>query len=326
MQQNSHLKVQDKREIAKEYLKSYLSNPGRFSILVFGERGTGKSKWVNHFADKMNIHKDNIIHVSCASFTDDKTAEIELFGVKKRIFTEVTERKGVFEKAKNGVLFFDEIHTLSPRVQEKLMTTLQTEPDGEHQGKFSFYIVGDTKKQYSNTRVIFATNKTVRELKNRLLPDFYDRIAQLIVKFPSLAETQETIEYDFKKIWQQMDFKKQSEIPNLEELYKWLKRINLSGNFRDLEKIAILWHQARMMNFDSEENIFEWVKEQMQTYHLENKFNAETKYNFRKGVSKKTMEQEYRNEMYLWAKENFENNKEAERALKISRLDILKNE
>lgn len=316
----------NKREEAKKLLAYYLKNPGRFSILIFGERGTGKSKWVNHFAEKMNMHKDNIIHVSCASFTDDKTAETELFGVKKGVFTDVQERKGVFERAKNGVIFFDEIHTLSTRVQEKLMTTLQTEPDGKHKGEFSFSVVGETDKKYSNSRVVFTTNKTVNELKEKLLPDFYDRIAQLIVKFPSLGETQETIENDFKKVWQQMDFKKRNEIPNLDELYKWLKRINLSGNYRDLEKIAILWHQARLMNFEDENKIFEWVKEQMKTYHIENKSSEDVKYNFRKDASKKEMVREYRNAMYQWAKENFDNNKEAEKALEISRLDILKNE
>ena len=315
--------MKNKREKAKKLLKHYLNNPGRFSILIFGERGTGKSISVKDIAKVMSIKEENFIEISCAAFTDDNIAEVELFGVIKGIFTGVYERRGVFEKGKNGIIFFDEIHTLSPRVQEKLMTTLQTEPNGKYQGQFSFSVVGETEKKYSNTRVVFATNKTVNELKEKLLPDFYDRIAQLIVEFPALKDTQGTIESDFKTVWQNMKFEKQNETPNLNELYKWIKRINLSGNYRDLEKIAILWHQGRLMNLETEEIIFEWIKEQINIYHSDNSISNTIKFNFRKEVTKKELEKEYRNAMYKWSKENFVNNKEAEKALGISRLDIL---
>ena len=318
--------MQNKRKIAKELLQYYLSNPGRFSILIFGERGTGKSKSVKDIAKTMNIHEDNFIEISCASFTDDNIAEVELFGVKKGIFTGVYERKGVFEKAKNGILFFDEIHTLSPRVQEKLMTTLQTEPNGNYQGQFSFSIVGETKKKYSNARVVFATNRTVTELKKELLPDFYDRIAQLIVEFPTLKETPETIENDFKTVWQNMKFEYKNEIPNIKELHKWIKRVNLSGNYRDIEKIAILWHQCRLMNFENEETIFEWVKQQIKTYHSTNNISNEVKFNFRKGKKHDELLREYKNAMYEWAIKNYSNQKEAAKALgyKSERLDFLR--
>jgi len=318
--------MQNKREKAKELLKHYLSNPGRFSILIFGERGTGKSMWVNYFAKIMNIHKDNFIEISCASFTDDNIAEVELFGVKKGVFTGVYEREGVFEKAKNGILFFDEIHTLSPRVQEKLMTTLQTEPNGKYQGQFSFSVVGETTKKYSNARVVFATNKTVTELKKELLPDFYDRVAQLIVEFPALKETKKTLLDDFANVWDNMDFKHKNEKPILKEFSKWLKRINLSGNYRDLEKIAILWHQGRLMNLETEEKIFEWIKSQIKTYHSDNSISNDIQFNFRKGKTHDELLKEYKNAMYEWAIESFENQKEAAKALgyKSNRLDFLR--
>ncbi|MEA2042724.1 MAG: hypothetical protein U9N85_09265, partial [Bacteroidota bacterium] len=150
------------------------------------------------------------------------------------------------------------------------------------------------------------------------------RIAQLIVEFPALKETPETIENDFKTVWRNMKFQQKNETPYLKIFYQWIKRISLSGNYRDLEKIAILWHQGRLMNFETEELIFEWIKTQLKTYHGNNKIPNDITFNFRKGVSKKVIEKEFRNALYQWSKENFQNNKEAEKSLEISRLDILK--
>ncbi len=101
-----------------------------FSILLLGERGTGKSRIVH---DKSNHH---LVAVDCAAFEDDSKAEAELFGYEKGAFTGADKTKnGLFHEAKNGILFLDEVHNLSKRVQAKLMKALQTDSNNRHYRK-----------------------------------------------------------------------------------------------------------------------------------------------------------------------------------------------
>lgn len=311
----------------KQHLEHYLSNPGRFSILILGERGTGKTKLVKEISEE----KEKVIVANCASFSDDTMAESELFGHKKGAFTGASEsKKGLFEEADRGILFLDEVHNLSLRVQEKLMTALQTESSGRNKGKFSIRRLGETESHYVSVRPVFASNLTIQELKKKLLPDLYDRISQLVIEIPSIQESKVDLKEEFKKVWEGMQFQKNNSIldveklPELPNLYKWLKRIKLDGNYRTLQNIAINWHQGRIMKFENEEAIFEYVKNQIEKFHSSNTSLKENiKYNFRKGVTKKEMEQEYRKALYEWALKTYGTAEEAQEALDFSRLKTL---
>ena len=307
----------------KKHLEHFLSNPGRFSILIIGERGTGKTKLIK----ELSVEKGGIIVANCASFSDDTMAESELFGHKKGAFTGANEtKKGLFEEANGGVLFLDEVHNLSKRVQEKLMTALQTESSKEHRGEFSIRRLGETISYYVTVRPVFASNLSIEELKKKLLPDLYDRISQLVLEIPSIHESKLNLKSEFTTVWEGMVFEEEKEIPKLKSFYTWLNKIKLDGNYRTLQSIAINWHQGSLMKLGSEENVFEFVKTQIQKFHssasLENK---SFKYNFRKGVEKTEMEKEYRQALYTWAKENYLDmtDKKIANELGISRLDIL---
>jgi len=267
-------------------LESYLSNPGRFAVLILGERGVGKTKWVQ---DKC---KEKLVIANCASFADDTMAESELFGYKKGAFTGATE---------DGALFFDEVHNLSPRVQEKIMTALQTESKEPNKGKFRIRKLGETKSHYVTVRPIFASNLTLKKLREKLLPDLYDRISQLVIEIPSIQESKIDLKEAFKGVWVGMQFVEHPKLPELPEFEKWLKKIHLEGNYRTLQNMAINWHQGRLMKLNEDE-VFAFVKK-----------------------LKTEMEKEYRKAMYDWAKENYQGltDKEIATTLGFSRLDIL---
>ena len=304
----------------KNQLESYLSNPGRFAILILGERGVGKTKLVQ---DKC---KEKLVIANCASFADDTMAESELFGYKKGAFTGAIEDKnGLFKEADNGTLFFDEVHNLTPRVQEKLMTSLQTEGEGINKGKFRIRKLGETKSDYVTVRPIFATNLSLKKLREKLMPDLYDRISQLVIEIPNIQESKIPIINAFQEVWLGMQFVEYPKLPELPEFERWLKKIHLEGNYRTLQNIAINWHQGRLMNLDEIE-VFVFVKKQIEQFHkadLETKIK--TKFNFQKGKLKREMEKEYRKAMYDWAKENYQDlsDKEIATTLGFSRLDIL---
>jgi transcriptional regulator with AAA-type ATPase domain len=327
-------------------LEAYLQNPGRFSVLVLGERGIGKTSAINEIAKRIS---KAVIIANCASFANDTMAESELFGYPKGAFTGANKGKdGFFKDAENNILFLDEIHTLPKIVQQKLMTALQTESseDDEIRGSFKYRRFGETEAKHVKFTPIFASNQSISKLKDALLPDFYDRIAQLIVEFPSLEEKKADLYQVFSTVWDNMCFKQVNDpLPKVEDLKKWLKTLHLDGNYRDLEKIAINWHQQRLIKYgkiekfeysnEAEREIFNEVKNNFIKYHqspssISISFNG---FNFQKGKSKKKHELEYEKALLEWAlsDDGYGNNKLAQEGLSYKgrindRLDLVNDE
>jgi transcriptional regulator with AAA-type ATPase domain len=255
-----------------------------------------------------------------------------LFGHKQGSFTgAIKDNDGLFKKAANQILFLDEVHNLSLRVQEKLMTALQTENSGVNKGKFCFRRLGDSEESYVEFRPVFASNLKIVELKKKIMPDLYDRISQLVVEFPSIHESKLDLKMEFKNVWTEMDFKEYPIPPHSELFVKWLKRISLEGNYRTLQSIAINWHQGRLIEYEKkgvnfpekEDEVFDFVRKQFSKFHAGNiTITKNAAYNFRKGVSKKQMEKEYQIALYDWAlsKDGYGNPTEAQKGLNHSRL------
>jgi transcriptional regulator with AAA-type ATPase domain len=198
-----------------------------FSILLLGERGTGKSL----IAEKLG---KTMVPANCASFADDRSAEAALFGHVK----EGKEINGLFQEANEGILFLDEIHHLSKTVQAKLMLALNTNQDN----KMYIRKLGKPKEEPVEFRLMLATNKTIDELKDILLPEFYDRVVQHVIELPPLRDKDnlEKIEKHWEDIWKQLKFEEPA--PKEKPLIDWLKKQNFWGNYRDLQKIAIYYH------------------------------------------------------------------------------------
>lgn len=286
-----------------ELLEHFLRNPGKvFSILILGERGTGKTRWVKEIAKEKL--KKKVVVANCAAFSDDTMAESELFGHKKGSFTgAINENEGLFKEAANHILFLDEVHNLSLRVQEKLMTALQTEGSGEHKGKFCIRRLGDSKESYIELRPVFASNLKLPELKKKILPDLYDRISQLVLEIPSIHDSKLNVFDEFKKVWGEMQFQKFNSTPQSKEFKAWLNRISLEGNYRTLQSIAINWHQGRLIFGDEKESdVFDFVRNQFSKFQSTNStFSNASLFNFRKGISMQQMEYEYEISMLEWA-------------------------
>jgi transcriptional regulator with AAA-type ATPase domain len=222
------------RKLANEKFKHYLEQG--FSLLILGERGTGKTRMIDENAGQL---KKKLITANCASFDDDSKAESELFGYAKGAFTGAQRSyKGLFKEADKGILFLDEIHHLSKRVQAKLLTALSTDTDNN----FKIRRLGSTEVETVSCQVIFASNRSIEELRENLHPDFFDRITQLLISLPPIRETREELESDWESVWQQLRFKEKGlDCPTDPKLFKWLREQPLYGNFRDLQKIAIYY-------------------------------------------------------------------------------------
>ncbi|MBI9056995.1 MAG: ATP-binding protein [Labilibaculum sp.] len=230
------------RKKSVELLESYLKNKGRFSVLLYGDRGTGKSFALEELQRK--IMKSNLKDPNsfCLGGIVTKNAYL--------IDSTIEFWNDTLQEADGKILVIEDVEDLSRRNQELLLQILSTKD-----GKF-----GLNEKTY-RFRPVFISCYSLDLLKEKLENKFFDRIAQLMVKFPSFSECQSTIWDDFKNTWNKMQFPDANKLPN-SELKEWLEESAcdvLRGNFRDLDKIVINWHNHRMLKTE-EKDILEIIK------------------------------------------------------------------
>jgi transcriptional regulator with AAA-type ATPase domain len=295
----------EKRNIAAEEFKIYLDKG--FSILILGERGCGKTRLIQN---NKNVGSKTFLSVSAAAFDDDSKLESELFGYEQGAFTGATKTKtGLFHTVNGGgILFIDELHAMTKRVQEKLMASLST----DNEGYFLFKRVGGKKIEKAKFTIVFASNKSLDELKYKyLLPDFFDRVVQYVVKIPPLREARDDIKLDWKNTWHHQKFSTRNPWPDDEKLVNWLGTLDFPGNWRDLQRIAI-WYDA-FLNFgiDAEEitgfkSALEYVKSKYQEICLR-KSDSSSSYDFEFSTELTVTGQaeDYMKQIALWAKDMY---------------------
>ena len=156
------------------------------TILITGESGTGKeliARALHYNSDRRN---NPLISVNCGAIPET-LLEDELFGHVKGAFTgAIKDRIGRFEQANNGSLFLDEIGTMSPNLQVKLLRVLQER---------AFERVGGTKTVKVDVRVITATSINLEEAvqQRTFREDLYYRLNVIPVKLPPLRERKDDI-------------------------------------------------------------------------------------------------------------------------------------
>ena len=95
------------------------------NILITGESGTGKGVIARSIHKRSKRSQEPFIHINCAVLPPN-LIESELFGHEKGAFTGATfQKKGLFELAGNGTIFLDEISSIPPELQAKLLLVLQ---------------------------------------------------------------------------------------------------------------------------------------------------------------------------------------------------------
>jgi two-component system, NtrC family, response regulator AtoC len=157
------------------------------SICLFlGESGVGKDFLARYLHDHSPRSSGPFFCINCAALPPD-LAESELFGHEKGAFTGAAGRKrGLLELAEGGTLLLNEIGELSPKMQSKLLTFLDTK---------SFTRVGAEKNIFVNARLVVATNRNLeKEVEaGSFRKDLFYRISVITVRVPSLRERMEDL-------------------------------------------------------------------------------------------------------------------------------------
>lgn len=157
------------------------------TVLVTGESGTGKALVARAIAMRGERSTKPFVTVNCGALPAN-LMESELFGYVKGAFTgAVTPRLGKFEHADGGTIFLDDVSTLAPSLQIKLLRVLQN---------FTFERVGSNTPIKVNVRVIASTNVDLgRAVDDGLFcGDLYYRLKVAPINLPTLRERSEDIE------------------------------------------------------------------------------------------------------------------------------------
>jgi len=156
-------------------------------VLLSGETGCGKSLAANliHKLSKIKAKKFTSINVSCVP---ESLAESFFFGTEKGSFTGAVKKEGAFYEAEGGTIFLDEMETLSPDIQAKLLHVLESG---------LIRPVGSTESKKVNFRLIAAANENLKQMvkEKKFRQDLYYRLDVLHHEIPPLRSRKEDIKY-----------------------------------------------------------------------------------------------------------------------------------
>jgi DNA-binding NtrC family response regulator len=205
--------------------------PTRSTVLLTGETGTGKSFLARVIHQTSTRADRQFISVHCGAIPDT-LLESELFGHERGAFTGADRRRmGKFEIANKGTLFLDEVATVTPAMQVKLLNVLQER---------SFQRVGGETNVEVDVRILAATNMDLDKLtaEGAFRNDLFYRLNVFPIDVPPLRERREDIPIlaeGFLDRLRRFDQREIEEIhPSVMEAflnYRW------PGNVRELENL-----------------------------------------------------------------------------------------
>lgn len=205
--------------------------PARSTVLITGESGTGKEVVARsiHFSSP-RAESGQFVAVNCSNIPSE-LLESELFGHTKGAFTgAVAAKKGLFEVADGGSIFLDEITTIPPETQARLLRVIQER---------EFTPLGDTQPRRVDVRIIAATNTDLQRAVKQgdFREDLFYRLNVINIHLPPLRERRSDIlllAQHFIRKYNAENGRKLAEnlspeVLHLLEAYPW------PGNVRELE-------------------------------------------------------------------------------------------
>ncbi len=199
------------------------------TVLITGETGTGKelaARAIHHNSPRKN---NRFVALNCSAIPET-LLEAELFGHVRGAFTgAVGNRQGRLEQAHRGTLFLDEVGTMSPALQSKLLRVLQER---------EFERVGDSHTVKIDVRVIAATHSDLARMvaEGTFREDLFYRLNVIPVQLPALRERRDDIpllvQHFLDRLTQESG---RGSVGMSQEAMRHLMAYSWPGNIRQLE-------------------------------------------------------------------------------------------
>lgn len=201
------------------------------TVLIYGESGVGKELVAEMIHEGGKRKNKPFIKINCASIPEN-LLEAELFGYAPGAFTGASTKgkAGLFEAAKNGSIFMDEVGEMSLTLQSKLLRVIQEK---------EITRIGDTRPISVDVRIITATNRDLEKMvvEKSFRKDLFFRLNVVPVHIPPLRERSEAIvpmiHHFLAKYNKRFGFSKQMDPAAVDILttHPW------PGNVRELENV-----------------------------------------------------------------------------------------
>ena len=199
------------------------------TVLITGETGTGKEMVARAIHHRSAQREMPLIKVNCAAIPET-LLESELFGHVRGAFTGATSTKrGKFALADGGTIFLDEIGTMTPALQAKLLRVLQER---------EFEPLGAERTQRVDVRVIAATNRDLKRMvaEGTFQEDLYYRFNVIPIDIPPLRERRDDIPALVEHFVDKHRQRTGKHIEHVDEtVLAALQKYDWPGNVRELE-------------------------------------------------------------------------------------------
>src|SRR5262245_58335851 len=212
------------------------------TVLVSGETGTGKELAAKAIHHNSSRRSQRFVALNCSAIPET-LLEAELFGHVRGAFTgAVATRQGRLEQAHKGTLFLDEVGTMSPALQAKLLRVLQ---------ESEFERLGDSHPIKIDVRVIAATHSDLTKMvaEGSFREDLYYRLNVIPVTLPPLRERRDDIPLLVQHFLQRLSADLgRSPATMSQEAMRRMMAYHWPGNVRQLENVverALAFSQGR---------------------------------------------------------------------------------
>src|SRR5467141_884699 len=206
--------------------------PSRSTVLINGESGTGKELIAKAIHSASTRADKAFVPVNTGSIPVD-LLESQLFGHVKGAFTSaIASKKGLFEVADQGTIFFDEIATISPETQAKLLRVIQER---------EFMRLGGTEQLKVDVRIVAASNVDLLTLvrEGRFREDLYHRLNVIHLQIPPLRDRREDVPLLLAHFLEQYCQENAKPLRQFTQAaMKLLMDYDWPGNVRELENVV----------------------------------------------------------------------------------------